>query len=59
MTFDFAFAGFGLFAVFGVCGFLSSFAFACMEELKKAAIASVIMAISVAMACGLGGAMWL
>ena len=58
MTFDFALAGFGLFAVLGAWSFIFAFAMACTEEIKKAVIAIVIMAISVAFACGIGGSLW-
>lgn len=58
MMFDFAFAGFGLFSVLGACGFLTAFASAVMECYKITAVAVTVMVISVAMACGIGGALW-
>lgn len=58
MKFDFALAGFCMFATMWVCGFVSAFALCCTEELKKAAIATAVMTIGVAMAGGIGGAIW-
>lgn len=58
MMFDFAFAGFGLFVALGVCGFVTASTMACMEKYKTAAVAAAVMAMSIAMAFGLGGALW-
>lgn len=58
MKFDFALSLFGLFSVLGVCGFATAFAMACTEEYKTAAVAAAVMAVSVAVACGVGGAIW-
>ena len=59
MKFDFALAGFCMSVTMGVCGFVSAFALCFTEGLKKAAIAAAVMTIGVAMAGGIGGAIWL
>ena len=58
MMFDFAFAGFGMFVVLGVCGLFIASESAIMEHYKIAAVAVAVMVISVAMAFGIGGALW-
>ena len=58
MMFDFTLSLFGLSLALGACGFVTAFATVCMEEYKTTAIAAAIMVVSVAMACGIGGAIW-
>lgn len=58
MMFDWLLACFGLSLSICLCSGIMTFAFACAEELKKAFVGAVFFAISVAIACGFGGAIW-
>lgn len=56
--FDFMLAGFGMAISVSVCAAVMTLAFAETEQFKRALVASIILAISVMMACGFGGAIW-
>lgn len=58
MKFDFALFLFGTCIALGACMFVTAFATACTEEYKVAAVAAIVMVLSVGMACGIGGAIW-